>query len=302
MKPLLTLLTLVAAVAVSAATSLLLRPAGRPVHAITEADADELAHRCERLEASQAKLTRSVDELAGILAETRLANPREAVSEEGGLIDDSKIDQAVARWFASHAGAAEVTAVDPGHVESAQELLERLLDPSFGGLAKEELWQRLREEKRLDEVVTAFEEYAAAHPEDPGAQVELGAAYLEKIQEVGAGPLAGVWATKADQAFDRALQLDPEHWEGRFSKAVALSFWPPVFGKQSEAIHHFEILVEQQARRGNQNGFAQTHLLLGNLYQQIGEADKAMAAWEHGLSIFPDDHALLAQIELARAQ
>jgi tetratricopeptide (TPR) repeat protein len=302
MKPLLSLLTLVLAGAVSAAVSLWMRPDEPAVRTAPEtAPAGALAERCERLEARQAELLRSVDDLRMAMSAVQSESSREAVPGEAAVeLDEKAIDAALARWFARNSTEDRSLASKETEGESARDLVAQLLDPELDGLAEEELWQRLREEKRLDEVIAAFEERAAANPDDPGAQVELGGAYLEKIQEVAGGPLAGVWATKADNAFDRALELDPEHWEGRFHKAVALSFWPPVFGKQNEAIHHFEVLVSQQAGRGNQKSFAQTHLLLGNLYQQMGATDKALAAWEHGLSIFPDDEELRNQIELTR--
>ena len=88
--------------------------------------------------------------------------------------------------------------------------------------------------------------------------------------------------------------------DARFSKAISLSFWPPVFGKQTEAINNFEILAAQQAQQPQEPKFAQTWLLLGNVYQQIGKSEQALAAWQKGLSIFPDNAQLLQQIANAQ--
>ena len=44
---------------------------------------------------------------------------------------------------------------------------------------------------------------------------------------------------------------------------------------------------------------AQTYLMLGNTYQQIGDAEKARATWERGLSLFPNAEELRKQLELA---
>ena len=57
-------------------------------------------------------------------------------------------------------------------------------------------------------------------------------------------------ANKADQAFDAALAVDEKHWDARFTKATALSFWPPIFGKQAESVRQFEILIDQQESAG----------------------------------------------------
>jgi tetratricopeptide (TPR) repeat protein len=129
---------------------------------------------------------------------------------------------------------------------------------------------------------------------------QLGQAYIARIAEVGSSPLAGKYALAADQAFDRALTTDPEHLSARFHKAVALSFWPPVFGKQGAAIAQFEQLVGRQARLTARPSFAETHLLLGNLYEQTGQREKAIAAWQQGATLFPGHTGLAQQLELAQ--
>jgi len=120
------------------------------------------------------------------------------------------------------------------------------------------------------------------------------------VFKAGNGPEAGIWATKADKAFDAALAVDDHCWDARFSKAVSLSFWPPVFGKQGEAIKNFEVLTEQQASQPSDPKFAQTWLLLGNMYQQTGRMDQALATWQKGLALFPGNEALQAQIASAQ--
>jgi cytochrome c-type biogenesis protein CcmH/NrfG len=39
-----------------------------------------------------------------------------------------------------------------------------------------------------------------------------------------------------------------------------------------------------------------TWLLLGNMYQQTGRMDQALATWKHGLELFPGNEALQSQI------
>lgn len=164
------------------------------------------------------------------------------------------------------------------------------------------LWEKIVKEGREEEVLAYFKALADAAPHDPEAQLALGQAYLGRTQQAGASPLAGKFAALADQALDAALEADPEHWESRFTKATALSFWPPVFGKQASAIQEYETLVSQQQGRAPAPQHAQTHLLLGNMYHQTGQPDKALAAWRAGLELFPDNAELASQIAILSGQ
>lgn len=250
---------------------------------------DELREELSRLAGNQARIDTRLAQMDASLAVAGMSNAR---------VPFPDLDAAVARAL-SEAGVD----ADPSPArKTPEQLLSALQDPDLSSLEVQEFWQRLRDEGRIDEVLAVFEALAAADPSDPEAQFSLGEAYLQKIQEVGNGPLAGVLATKADQAFDRALQLDPTHWEARYSKAVALTFWPPVFGKQNEAIATFESLVSQQAGMVQQPHYSGTHLLLGNMYQQIGETQKAIAAWQAGLDLFPGNADLAAQLALVQGR
>jgi hypothetical protein len=62
----------------------------------------------------------------------------------------------------------------------------------------------------------------------------------------------------------------------------------------------FEILARQQSGTRAEPRHAETHLLLGNLYQQLGQADKALAAWQLGASLFPSHEGLHKQLQLAQ--
>lgn len=256
-----------------------------------------------------AALRDSVHELRDVQRELaeRVERLGERATAPAARVSLDDVERAVARYLeksgaapAAEGGGPAASLAQTG--ESTDDLVERLLAGDQFDQDVQELWQRLREEGRMDEVLAAFEARAAADPNNPDKQVELGEAYLQKIQDVGNGPLAGVYATKADGAFDRALELDPRHWGARFDKAVSLSFWPPVFGKQNEAIRQFEVLVAQQAEGAPEAHHADTHLLLGNMYQQIGEGEKALAAWKAGLALFPDDEELLAQLALVQGE
>jgi tetratricopeptide (TPR) repeat protein len=251
-----------------------------------------LAAALDRLTAQQAKLER---ELAELRNATPLSEP------DNARIPLGEIEAAVARALDARSQTALTAAsTSAAMLDAAPKKFEpRAAFDRVSGLDWDDaqaVWKEIADEGGLDAVLAMFEANAKADPNDPKAQVALGHAYLQKLFHAGAGPEAGVWAMKADSAFDSALKLDDRNWSARFSKAMSLSHWPPVFGKQTEAIKHFEILVAQQQGVPQQDDFADTHFLLGNMYQQMGDRDRALAAWQQGLSLFPDNAQLAQQI------
>jgi tetratricopeptide (TPR) repeat protein len=236
-----------------------------------------------------------------------------AVRANGGTrVPEGAIEAAVARAVASHResagasgeaadGATSATKSDGTPPFDLQSAFRDLCTPGLSRDERMAKWKAIADAGKLDEMVALFEQFAKDHPDDPMAHVDLGGAYLQKVFKAGSnGPEAGKWAIKADQAFDAALAVDDHCWDARFSKAVSLSFWPPVFGKQNEAINNFQILTDQQASQPSDPKFAQTWLLLGNMYQQTGRMDQALATWQKGLALFPGNDALQSQIASAQ--
>ncbi|QDU85647.1 hypothetical protein Pla163_27800 [Planctomycetes bacterium Pla163] len=165
-----------------------------------------------------------------------------------------------------------------------------------------ELMDRLRRSGQLDAVLARLSEYAAANPTDADAQYMEGVAYIMRLQEVGASFEAGPLASKADAAFDRTLALDEDHLDARKSKAISLSFWPPIMGKGPKAIEQFEILIEKQQKFPVQDDFAENYVLLGNLHLQAGDQEQAIAVLEQGLAAHPDDADLASQLAALKKQ
>lgn len=268
-------------------TTLVPSPARGAAHA-PDSGASELAAlrtSLAELERSQAELTRA---LAARPAATAPTPARAPVQD---------LDQAIAEYMARQLtrehrdDAASGGGTDP----EIMALADRIVLGQVEGAELELLWQKLREEKRIDAVLAEIERLSAEAPNDPDLATELGKAYIQKLFDVGPGPLAATWGEKADRAYDRALELDPEHWDARFEKAIALSNWPAFLGKQGEAARQFEILREQQERSAPRESHANTYFFLGNLYDQMGERDKAAAVWARGLELFPDNDTLRAK-------
>ncbi len=254
--------------------------------------------RMQRIEESLARLTDSVAKLES--APASLAAPTR--------IDESAIDRAARQLIAERAAELEkhASAGSAGGDDAASapeedlDVSDAIAELTRAGTShdrKRELWKALANAGKLDEAIDALKEMAENDPTNPELRVDIGWAYVEKLQNVADGPQKGMLAMGADQAFDEALKIDPNHWEARFTKAVSLSFWPPLFGKQAEAVKQFETLVSQQEQRGDrQDHYAQTYLYLGNLYMQQGNAEKAQQAWRQGAALFPNNAELKAKM------
>lgn len=178
-----------------------------------------------------------------------------------------------------------------------EELLQAAMELAAFVPDSERLYQELRDAGRMDELLAGLEARVAADPNNPDLRITLGIAYLEKLFGLTSVNLeAGQLAMLADENFDRALELDPDNVRGRFSKAVALSNWPPFMGKTGAAIEEFKLLVEQTERGQIADPKSEPYLFLGNLYLRNGEREKALQSWRDGLRRFPGDVALLGQV------
>lgn len=275
-----------------AASYVVVRISAAPPVAASQAAPDELSRLASLvagLDSRQESISKSLEDLRAKVDSDTRGEARVPVGE---------IEAAVARALGNPASVAPVEkklAVEAAPV-TARSFLDQLLAEDLSEEQTEAIWKAASDAGQFDALVALFEERAKANPDSPDAQLDLGMAYLQKVFKAGNGPEAGTWAMKADSSFDAALAVDDQHWDARFAKAISLSFWPPVFGKQTEAIKHFEILIDQQGNLPSDPDHAQTWLLLGNMYQQLGKADQALATWQKGLALFPDNAQLSQQI------
>ena len=282
---------------------------GPEATAAPKSEDSEARERLATLSARAERLAQRADDLERDLAlAPAMAAPLEPV--EIALPGEEEIGRAVRRWLELHQlgesvlidgmkrGDASLEAVAALPLD---ELLAWFAERTAWGDDVNEMYELVRKAGRMDELVAAAEARAEANPNDPDAQLDLGLVYLQKLFEIGAKPEAGLLAQSADEAFGRALTLDPTNTTARFTKAVALSNWPPFMGKTAESIEHFELLVGQIEEQGTTEGFEEAYLYLGNMYDRTGDGEKALAIWERGLTWFPDDPALQEQLELVRS-
>lgn len=253
--------------------------------------------------ATDGALLAAVDRLQGDLSamqeQMKLAS---VVSDRApAAVSEDAIARAVAAYFEANGGAGTTDAAPGLDAEAALGTPEEIAAMLSAATQVEAmgLWKRLVDEGLDGAVLAHYKALAEADPGNPEAQLALGQAYLGRTQESN-GPMAGFYATLADKALNQALTADPEHWEARFTKATALSFWPPNLGKQPEAIREFEHLITQQAGMASTPSHAQSHFTLGNLYQQNGQMEKALDVWRNGLALFPGNAQLAEQIRLVQ--
>lgn len=170
--------------------------------------------------------------------------------------------------------------------------VDLLVSPQASHAHKRAVWAQLKASGSLDQAIRELEDRTANNPTSPDCASALGQAYLQKCGTITDVREQGILAMQADKIFDTALALDPANWEARFTKAVALSYWPASMNKGDEVVQHFQTLIQQQETQPPQPQFAETYVWLGDQYQKAGRADDARAVWERGATLFPDQQNL----------
>ncbi|HZR17236.1 MAG TPA: hypothetical protein VFE51_07910 [Verrucomicrobiae bacterium] len=191
------------------------------------------------------------------------------------------------------AAAPAVQALDRAIITQAVDvLLSR--DASYE--QKRGTWKQLRESGGLDEAINQLQQRLSANPSSGDCAAVLGHAYLQKCGTISDVREQGILALQADKLFDTALSLDPQNWEARFTKAVALSYWPANMGKGDEVIQQFQTLIQQQEALPQQPQFSESYTWLGDQYKKLGRLDDAHSIWERGALLFPSDPKLSTRL------
>ena len=191
-------------------------------------------------------------------------------------------------------GAAEIILPAPPNPAAAPDVVatrnavDVLVAPEATFEQKQAVWKQLRESGKLDPVISELERRQTEDPRNAAVPAALGQAYLQKCATLQDVREQGILGMQADKVFDTALNLDPSNWEARFTKAVALSYWPATMNKGQEVIDHFLTLVQQQESQPPQPQFAETYAWLGDQYQKSGNAESARAAWQRGATCSPE--------------
>lgn len=214
---------------------------------------------------------------------------------------DAAVERALARRMPGGdlpGGPETVAAATEEMVEEATgidmaEAMRMLSDPDIKGGKRFELLAKLASEGKIDEVIAALKERAAEDAGNPDAHNELGEAYIAKIVGGKANMMEqGILSAAAHKAYDKALDLDPDHLRARLNKGANYFWSPPQLGLEGKALEQLEHAVRIQGGMEAQDDFADTHMMVGTLHQRMGNMDKAREAWQRGLDRHPNNKQL----------
>lgn len=290
MKAPLILAACLAAAVTSAAVSWVMTPTAGA--ATPPADTTALTERLAELE-------RKLDELAR--RELTAAAP--AARENVPSVDPAAIERGIRAWLTENAARPEVAATLAK--AAGAEPVEAAFDPATTATAlwqldweeQAERWQELSKEERAA-LVEHIETLAKAQPNSADMQVRLGEAYVQMILAPGTGFMEmAKWGQLSDRQFTKALELDDHHWDARFNKAMGLAHQPAILGSRPKAIEHFETLLGQQERLAPEARHAQVYLVLGNLWAEQGDKEKAREIWERGSKRHPSSRELTERLK-----
>jgi len=267
--------------------------AGRGTGAAAElaSSAEGLGQTLQRLSSEHQRLARQL-EVGGELEAPAAVQPVE--------VDPARVQAALEAWAAAHGGATGAAPERPALSEEQELVASLSTDEALAllagsqGDARARVWRALADTGRVDEVIAALEERAKAG--DVPALMALARGCVEAQRVTPDLRRAARLAQRSEEVYDQVLERDPQDFDARYEKAIALARRPAYLGKQAEAIESLEILRSDASRTGTRPELARVYLYLGNLLEQTGERERAVEIWKEGLGLFPGDSGLRAQV------
>ncbi|MHC4515721.1 MAG: hypothetical protein ACYS5W_18750, partial [Planctomycetota bacterium] len=208
---------------------------------LTPTASSDQADPVDALTAQVAALQKECADLRRQLQERSQGNPRRELAGLG----DAQIEAAILAWLEKHGQTlpTEATAKKKKKVPTidTRQAFLTVSDLNVSYDERLKVWDRVRKAGKLDDLIAQIREHAKKSPNDADAQAALGHALVQKINSPDVGGLErAVLGGQIDEAYGEALELNPEHWEARYSRAIGQTFWPAFTGKQAEAIQNFE--------------------------------------------------------------
>jgi tetratricopeptide (TPR) repeat protein len=179
--------------------------------------------------------------------------------------------------------------------------IDTLTSPRATYAERQAAWNQIQNAGQLKDAVNELTRRMNADTNDALDPAALGQAYLKLCGTTNDVRSKALWAMNADACFETALNLDPSNWEARFTKAMAMTYWPASLGKGPEVIDQFNTLIQQQEQEPPQPQFAKSYDWLGVEYEKTGQPDLALQTWERGAALFPDDESLRNHLASASA-
>ncbi len=148
------------------------------------------------------------------------------------------------------------------------------------GVSLEQI-EDLYNEKQYQEALTAIDSLIAAQPENAELHAWKGSIMGTLAQ--GDNPTDMIrYGMGAMQAFDKALDLDPDNARARFGRGVGRLMAPEGFGGDVDgAIEDFKVALKKEV-------LPDTYFYLGEAYKRKGQMDLAKQAYQEALVLKPD--------------
>lgn len=178
--------------------------------------------------------------------------------------------------------------------------MDTLISPSSTHEQRQAAWKQLLNSGQIDQAIAQFQQLMTANPQSAQFPGTLAQAYLMKCSQTDDIRQQAILAMNADELFDTALKLDPNDWEARFNKTVAMSHWPDSLGKGQDVINNFLTLIQQQQNLPAESQFALPYLKLGDVYKKAGDTASALNAWQQGAALYPGSDDLRDRLASAR--
>lgn len=248
-------------------------------------------------------------EIADLVRRVSTLEARIVSAETGPQRDGGAVQEAVGTSGRS-GGRVAVTEGDaepqsapqapPDDATGDADPLRGILGRTYGYVQSRQLFTRLsRSHQAIGDVIARLEAEIEKNPQSADLHAALATAYAAKTAyATPPGPDQGVVWAKAEEAYNEAIRIDPEHWEARYGQAFGDSMAPEFVGLRPRAIREFEELMEIQERKPLAPEHAEVYVRLGTLYKDAGNTKKARETWRRGLDRFPEETRLTEALAL----
>jgi len=140
-----------------------------------------------------------------------------------------------------------------------------------------------------EQQIDFFKELVKKNKENAHCHYGLAMAYIYEIQQ-NPGPNAGILAGVAIEELNKAIAIDSFHWSAHYALAMTYFHMPSQFNLNQQSIEIFVKLISIQERTDTLfPQYTLTYLFLGDAYMKDERYDEAIAVWEKGLELYPDE-------------
>jgi tetratricopeptide (TPR) repeat protein len=143
-----------------------------------------------------------------------------------------------------------------------------------------------------DRALDYFEKLVTGHPGAAAAWLNYGYAYVDKMPAAGAITQV-ILANDALQKFSRSIELK-ETWLALYTRGNSYLYWPKIFGRGPLAVADLERAVAISRREPKRAYQAHAYAALGEGYWRTEQPERALATWQEGARLFPEDAVLKA--------